>query len=193
MRVYAQPFVTPIGGTPYEDWTIVNYVDLQPGEGAVDFRGGNYTYDGHNAIDFTLPHFSAMDAGVTVRAAGSGTVALVHDGEFDRCSRVNPCGNNPNYVVIDHGNGLSTEYLHLKRDSILVSVGESVAAGWPIAQVGSSGLSSDAHLHFAVYGNGNVVETYAEPTNWWIDPIPYADDVFGSLDHGIVNHVPSTA
>lgn len=98
---------------------------LHPGNGTLDVRGGNYTYDGHNAIDFTLPRFAAMDADVSARAAASGTVALVHDGQFDRCSRVNPCGDNPNYVVIDHGNSVFTEYLHLKKDSILVGVGET--------------------------------------------------------------------
>jgi murein DD-endopeptidase MepM/ murein hydrolase activator NlpD len=190
----AQPFVLPIGGTPYEDWTIVNYVDLNPAAGMiVDYRGGLYTYDGHNAIDYLLPHFAAMDAGVPVYAAAAGTVLFVHDGEFDRCSRVNPCGNLPNYVNILHGDSLITQYVHLKKDSISVSVGQPVVAGQQIGLVGSSGMSSDAHLHFSVYQNGNVVETYSDPTRWWLEPLPYSDDVAGSLDHGVVDHVPTEA
>lgn len=187
----SQPFVTPLGGIPYQDWTIVNYVDLAAG-GIRDYRGGEYTYDGHNAIDFTLPHFAAMDAGITVNAAAAGTVIAAHDDEFDRCSRVNPCGNQPNYILIDHGNGIATEYLHLKKDSIQVNIGQTVTAGQTIAEVGSSGLSSDAHLHFAVYENGQAIETYLDPQRWWIDPVPYAGDVSGSLDHGVVQRFPTT-
>jgi murein DD-endopeptidase MepM/ murein hydrolase activator NlpD len=191
----AQPFVSPIGGTPYEDWTIVNYVDLDPAAQAIrDYRGGLYTYAGHNAIDFSLPHFAAMDAGVPVYAAAAGTVAAVHDGEFDRCSRVNPCGNAANYVTIVHADGLVTDYLHLKKDSIIVSDGQPVAAGQQIGLVGSSGMSSDAHLHFVVRRNANdIIETYSDPTRWWIDPLPYAGDVAGSLDQGVVDHVPTDA
>lgn len=190
----ALPFVLPIGGTPYEDWTIVNYVDLDPAAGAIrDYRGGIYTYDGHNAIDFSLPNFAAMDAGVPVYAAAAGTVTFAHDGEFDRCSRVHPCSSSANFVAIHHGEALVTEYLHLKKDSVSVSVGQPVVAGQQIGLVGSSGFSSDAHLHFAVQRNGNVIETYLAPSTWWLEPLPYADDVSGSLDHGVVDHVPTDA
>jgi murein DD-endopeptidase MepM/ murein hydrolase activator NlpD len=190
---WGQLFVSPIGGMPYEDWTIVNYVDLNPSGGALDYRGGNYTYDGHNAIDFTLANFAAMDSGVPVYAAAGGTVIYTHDGEFDRCSRTTVCGNFPNYVGIQHADGIVSEYLHLKKNSISVSVGQPVTAGQQIAEVGSSGQSSDAHLHFAAYESGAAVETYVAPGRWWIDPVSYADDVFGSLDHGISNHFPTTA
>jgi hypothetical protein len=188
---WGQPFVSPIGGTPYGDWTIVNYLDLDPTGGLIDYRGGNYTYDGHSAIDFTLPNFAAMDAGVPVYAAADGVVAYTHDGEYDRCSRVSPCGNFPNYIGIQHANGVFTDYVHLKKGSINVSPGQPVVAGQQIALVGSSGLSSDAHLHFTVREMNAFVETYQDPTRWWINPVPYAGDVVGSLDHGISDHFPS--
>lgn len=57
---YAVQFVTPLGGQPFKDWTIVNYVDTNPGAGVSDYRGGIYSYSGHDAIDFTLPNFAAM-------------------------------------------------------------------------------------------------------------------------------------
>jgi hypothetical protein len=187
----ALQFVTPIGGTAYKDWTIVNYVDDTPGSGISDYLGGPYTYNGHDAIDFTLPNFAAMDKGVPVMAAAAGNVIDVHDGEYDKCSRVQSCGDNPNYVVIDHGNGVVTKYLHLAKGSIGVSVGQSVTAGQLLAKVGSSGLSSDAHLHFAVYENGQVVDTYKDPTVWWANPLPYAGTVKGALDIGVTDHLPS--
>lgn len=188
----ADLFVTPIGGTAYKDWTIVNYVDLNPGSGILDWRGGNRTYNGHTAIDFTLPNFAAMDAGVDVYAATSGTVWSVHDGEYDRWSRANPNPGVPaNYVVLNHGNGLFTEYYHLKNSSVSVSVGQTVTAGQKLGEVGSSGYSSDAHLHFGVYQNG-YIETYLNAAAWWQSPLPYSGDVSGTLDFGITNKNIST-
>ena len=73
-------FVTPIAGTAYVDWNIVNYVDLDPTAGFQDYRGGPFVYDGHDAIDYTLPNFAAMDAGVAVYAAAAGTVTFTHEG-----------------------------------------------------------------------------------------------------------------
>jgi murein DD-endopeptidase MepM/ murein hydrolase activator NlpD len=49
-------------------------------------------------------------------------------------------------VVIDHGNGFQTVYAHLQV--YYVEVGDSVAKGEQIAEVGSTGNSSGPHLHF---------------------------------------------
>ena len=182
----------PIGGVPYQDWTIVNYVDLEPGSGLQDFRGGNYTYNGHNGIDFTLPHFEAMDDGVPVYASLPGTVTQVSDTYPDRCSTENPCNTPANLIKIDHGDNLITRYLHLRTDSASVSVGDSVEAGQQIGLVGSSGNSTDAHLHFEVIDDGEVIEVNTPNDKFsWQSPIAYADDVVGSLDYDITDHLPS--
>lgn len=190
----AQNFTLPIEGEPFVDWTIVNYKDLDNSINFSDWNGGNYTYNGHDAIDFTLPNFAAMDKGVSVLAAGNGVVIDLHDGEFDRWSRVNPNpGRQANWLLIDHGNGVRTEYYHLKKHSLLVSVGDSVQKGQKIAEVGSSGFSSDPHLHFAVYENLETIETYQNPNYWWEKPLEYAGNVDGVLDSGIMDHYPSTS
>ena len=186
-------FVTPLGGVPYEDWTIVNFVDLDSSSGLLDWNGGTYVYNGHDAIDITLANFAKMDAGVPILAAAAGVVTQVQDGFFDRCSSENPCpGGNVNYVTIDHGGGLVTQYLHLRTGSpsSFVKVNDVVAQGQQIGWVGSSGASSDAHLHFAVRQNGASVETYLDPSTYWTDPLPYPGDVPGALDSGVTNHNP---
>jgi murein DD-endopeptidase MepM/ murein hydrolase activator NlpD len=52
-----------------------------------------------------------------------------------------------NYVMIDHGDGELSLYAHL-QPGVLVTVGETVSAGQPIGKLGSSGNSTEPHLHF---------------------------------------------
>ena len=68
--------------------------------------------------------------------------------------------NYGNYIVIDHGGGVSTLYGHCR--DLNVSVGDTVTAGQVIAACGSTGTSTGAHLHFEVRVNGARV-----------DPVPY--------------------
>ena len=65
-----------------------------------------------------------------------------------------------NYIVIAHGNGTSTVYMHCS--ALLVSVGETVEQGEKIAKVGSTGYSTGNHLHFGVIKNGS----YVNPLNY---------------------------
>ena len=65
-----------------------------------------------------------------------------------------------NYVVIRHSNGHRTLYGHC--NSLLVSVGETVAQGQQIAHMGTTGVSTGVHLHFELIIDGTKV-----------DPLPY--------------------
>jgi hypothetical protein len=183
--------VAPYAGVTHSDWSIVNYVDLTSGPGVQDYHGGDYTYDGHAGIDMTLPNFAAMDKGVKVFAAADGVVEAVHDGESDRHTTM---GSFPaNYVVIDHGDGWETYYYHFRTNSITVKPGQKVKAGDTIGLAGSSGSSTMAHLHFEVHHNGAVVETYLNPAEYWVKPLPYAGDTPGYSDIGLSDHVPTSA
>ena len=185
-----QKFITPLGGVPFQDWTIVNYVDANPlTPGFSDFRGGPFTYDGHQGMDIALPNFAHMDSGVPIVAAAAGVVTAVQDGNFDRQTGM---GNAlANYVTVDIGGGWQTIYYHCSVNTIAVKVGDTVAQGQLLALVGSSGDSTDAHLHFEVHHNGDVVETNDDPANYWVNPLPYQGDYSTRvLDSGITNYNP---
>lgn len=111
---------------------------------------------GHKGIDLTLWRgYSALSA---IGAAWDGTVTDVRDG-VEGFDTVRSAGNR---VTIDHGDGVVTKYYHLANGSIPVQVGDSVAAGQIIGQMGSTGYSTGAHLHFQLEIYGEVV-----------DPLPF--------------------
>lgn len=63
-----------------------------------------------------------------------------------------------NYVIIDHGGGVCTVYMH--ASSLTVSAGQTVSKGQVIAKVGSTGISTGNHLHFGVTLNGVYVSPW---------------------------------
>lgn len=92
----------------------------------------------HSGIDIAAP------AGTMVRAPADGVVALVGDFFF-----------NGNTVVIDHGDGLDSVYVHLSH--IDVQQGQHVHRGDPIAAVGATGRTTGADLHWTVTLNGTYI------------------------------------
>lgn len=90
---------------------------------------------GHSGIDF------AAEEGAEVYAVAGGIVTAA---DYDV--------EKGNYVVLDHGGGLETEYQHMK--SLLVSAGQSVVQGQVLGYVGSTGNSTGPHLHFEARQDG---------------------------------------
>ncbi len=103
----------------------------------------------HNGIDLvgensTLDYITAFDDGVVTISKYS-----VSAGE---------------YVQIDHGNGNYTRYLHMKKNSRTVKVGDNVLKGQVLGYMGATGNVTGAHLHFDVNVGGK-----------YLDPAPYLE------------------
>ena len=87
------------------------------------------------------PHFGvdiACRAGGVVKAPAAGIVSFVHPDMFF----------SGKTLVIDHGHGVSSSFLHL--ESTLVPVGDRVGRGQPVATVGASGRVTGAHLDWRI-------------------------------------------
>jgi len=89
----------------------------------------------HQGLDFRVP------SGTSVAAVNSGRVLLARSLFFEG-----------NCVVIDHGQGLLTVYLHLSKFS--VKEGDEVSKGQPIGLSGGTGRATGPHLHLAVRWQG---------------------------------------
>ena len=89
----------------------------------------------HKGIDY------AAAAGTPIYAAASGTVTTA-----------GYSGAEGNWIVINHGNGLQTYYMHCLK--LYVHAGQKVNKGQNIAAVGSTGNSTGPHLHFQVMDGG---------------------------------------
>jgi len=132
-------------------------------------KGGYYSFDGQSKRRSYLASplaFSRVSSGYGMRfhpvaghmaahtgidlAAPAGTpVMVVGDGTVRYAGWQRGYGN---YIVVDHRNREATAYAHLSR--IMVRVGERVSQGSTIGLVGSTGVSTGAHLHFEFLENG---------------------------------------
>ncbi|WP_437383418.1 peptidoglycan DD-metalloendopeptidase family protein [Plantibacter flavus] len=103
--------------------------------------GGGSSGSFHRGTDI------AGGCGIPIYAATSGTVSYA--GWY---------GTYGNFVLIEHGSGVSTGYAHIVDGGIQVGVGYQVSAGQVIAYTGTTGASTGCHLHFEVRINGSAID-----------------------------------
>ena len=105
---------------------------------------GIRTYRMHRGVDLGLCHGEDR----TIVAASAGVVTKVRNQGRRR--------GYGKYVILDHGNGLTTLYAHLA--SWQVNVGDTLQAGDTIGVGGNTGRSFGAHLHFEMRFNGTYID-----------------------------------
>ncbi|HUF26871.1 MAG TPA: M23 family metallopeptidase [Gemmatimonadaceae bacterium] len=109
----------------------------------------------HPILHTTRPH-----EGIDVSAPMGTPIVAPAAGRVTRVSRERGYGL---ILEIDHGNGIKTRYAHCSK--IVVRAGQRVTRGQVVANVGNSGLSTGAHLHYEIHVNGRPVDplTYVLP------------------------------
>lgn len=138
--------------TPAREW---NGSFKAPADAAIsDVFGSQRIFNGkaqspHQGLDFRVP------TGTPVMAMNDGTVVLARPLYFEG-----------NFVVIDHGQGLLTLYLHLSE--FKVKEGDTVKRGQEIGLSGGTGRATGPHLHVAVRWQG----TYLDPARLVQLPLP---------------------
>ena len=159
---------------------VTNFVDHDASGALEDYECGERTYDGHNGSDYAtwpFPWYLYNNNYVEVIAGEAGTIILKQDGNADQnCS----WGGQPsNTIYLEHADGSVSRYHHMKNNSLTSkTVGQSVSKGEYLGIVASSGVSTNAHLHFEVRDNTNaVIDPYTGTcnaiTSWWASQQDY--------------------
>ena len=146
--------------------------------GNTDFAKANpilYNGNGHNGVDL------GASIGTPIKSSASGVVIGTGDTDVG-C----PGGSYGKWVLIKHGNGLTTLYAHLSM--IKVTKGQTIERGDLVAYSGNTGYSTGPHLHFTVYAsqavsvgqltrkNGTASKCTAMPLssyNGYLNPLTY--------------------
>lgn len=137
------------GGTPGSDLppgAISSKGWARPAAGYISSGFGYRTHPIYNVVRLHAGTDLAGGCGVPIYAARGGQV--VYAGWN---------GGYGNFILINHGDGISTGYAHIATGKTFVRYGEQVSTGTHIANVGSTGGSTGCHLHFEVRDGGKAI------------------------------------
>lgn len=157
----------PLRCSQGSDCWIVNYVDIDPTPKVKDYMCGEASYNAHKGTDIAIMDANIMRQGVEVFASAAGSVRGIRndmrDVDFNLGGgpdsvKGKECGNG---VLLDHGDGWTTQYCHMLRASVTVAVGDTVETGQTLGLVGLSGLTEFPHVHIQVKHNEQVVDPFA--------------------------------
>src|SRR3989344_2658995 len=145
LKIAIDPSVLPRQGKGVLAWPLDN-VRITQYFGNTPFSTANpqvYSGRGHNGIDLSA------SVGTRIKASRSGMAEGT--GDTDLTCRSASYGK---WVLVEHGNGLSTLYAHLSY--IGVTTGQQVSLGEVVGYSGNTGYSTGPHLHFAVFATQGV-------------------------------------
>ena len=161
----------PISCQPGRDCWLVQMVDRDPGPGYADYRCGALSYDGHKGTDIAIGDQRRMQQGVSVAAAADGVVLSTRDGVQDRVFDGTSLARNSiagidcgNGVLVQHADGWTTQYCHLRQGSVTVGKGSRVTRGQPLGLVGLSGRTEFPHVHMTVRHGSSVIDPFSATT-----------------------------
>ena len=138
-------------GTTYKTQSIgdIKFIWPCPASGRITSKFGSRTSPTKGA--------SSNHQGIDIGAATGSNILAAAGGTVVVSTYSYSAGN---YVMINHGGGVYTVYMHASK--LLCKVGDTVKQGQVIAKVGSTGYSTGPHLHFGIRVNG----TYVNPSKY---------------------------
>jgi len=141
-------FAAPLKGDERQTASPVDFRMKLPFRYGARFKviQGNFGVFTHSEMEKYAWDF-AMPEGTSVCACAEGRVVWIRD-DSKRGGSDRAFIGKANFIVIDHGGGIFSEYKHLKYKSARVKPGEIVRAGRIIARSGNTGYSTEPHLHF---------------------------------------------
>ncbi|MDR6721051.1 M23 family metallopeptidase [Paenibacillus sp. 2003] len=121
-----------------------------------------FSYNGDAKVNASYHAF-----GEPLYAAADGTVVEIKNDIPDNVpGEMNPEEPAGNYVIIDHGNGEYSITAHIKKSSVSVKKGDKLKQGDLIGELGNSGNSSEAHLHFQVSDGPDLFTSRSMNIRW---------------------------
>jgi len=117
--------------------------------GYISSHFGNRVHPIYGTVRFHAGIDLAYGCGNPVYAAHEGTVS--YSGWL---------GTGGNFIRLNHGDGITTGYMHLQNGSLYVKFGERVQTGQLIGRVGTTGASTGCHLHFETRRDMVAVDPY---------------------------------
>lgn len=139
---------------------LVDYYDVQ-GNNAKKFlmqrpvRGDVRFTSGFGFRMHPLLHIKKMHTGIDWAGAPGTPILAAGTGVIKEIGRK---GGNGNYIRIRHANGYETAYSHMLKFATGLSIGSKVNQGDVIGYIGTTGLSTGAHLHFEILVNSSFVD-----------------------------------
>jgi len=168
---------------PFEDEWYVTAGGRTHLEGAHHFithgTGQRYAYDIFKVVDGSGysgnggTNEDTYTFGARLNAPGAGKIIAIEN-NFEDNTKPGVINSNigsrntlaGNYIIIDHLNGEYSLLAHLKKGSIIVSVGDTVTKGQEVGQAGNSGNSSGPHLHYQLQNTPNLLDGIGLPAQF---------------------------
>lgn len=149
----------------------------------IESNSGRYAYDfcmtdtkGNPLRNVPRNNNDFLSFGSLVYSPGDGVIVDSRDEITDNPLKSNICSElfaSPgNYVIIDHGNSEFSVLAHLKKDSVIVNIDDTIMQGQLIGKIGNSGSSAVPHLHYHLQNGVNTLSSEGLPCMfrdyWWL-------------------------
>ena len=159
-----------------DDWTVTSYAEML----RLKYGNRNFSYStsGTGAVRWPFPYPVTISSGFGERAApcrscssyhqgldfnpGAGTpIYAIADGVVIKAEHSGGFGNHAIIAHVVNGQRVTSTYAHMTRDSSPLVVGQEIRVGDFVGTVGSTGVSTGAHLHFEIRIDDIAIDPFA--------------------------------